>query len=239
MKPSDYALLSAFRELFEGRRYLHRSSNQGDKAARFLFEDLRNLNRSPLLRQRIDDQSRVVSTANKRVGVKSRRGDGSFGELVPVAVAVREDGFFVSRGPFASIEVGAETKILAKAMIKQIDRVIGDLVRQVEEFKRAGNPICIGVVGVNFASSYVSFEGDRSFPTDGTSRFKHPVQEAPAAIARLISMAQPSFDEFLILKFKASNVNPYPFEWVDESATLLAYSALLTRVSTLYQQRFS
>jgi hypothetical protein len=239
MKPSDYALLAAFRGLFEGRAYLHRNSNQGDKAVRHLFEDLRNLNRSSLLSQRIDEQSRVINTANKRVGIVSRRGDGSFGELVPVAVALREDGFLVSRGPLASIEIGAETKILAKAMIKQIDRVVGDLLRQVEEFKKGGNPICIGIVGVNCAPAYTSFEGDRAFPTDGTARFKHPAQEAPEAISRLERLARPSFDEFLILKFKASNVAPFPFEWVDENETLLSYSALLARVSTLYQRRFN
>lgn len=205
---------------------------------RFLFEDLRRLNRSAALSERIDEGSRVLNTANKRVGIVSRRGDGSFGELVPVAVAVREEGFSVSRGELSSIEIGAETKILAKAMIKQIDRVIGDLIRQVDEFKKVGNPICVGIVGINFAPLYVSFEGDRSFPTDGTARFKHPSQEAEAAILRLVRLAQPSFDEFLILRFKASNVAPYPFEWVDEQRTLLEYSALLARVSRLYQQRF-
>lgn len=38
--------------------------------------------------------------------------------------------------------------------------------------------ICIAVVGVNHAAGYTSFEGDRSFTTDGTARFKHPSQEA-------------------------------------------------------------
>lgn len=238
MNPSEYSLLTAFRNLFEGNPYKHRNSNQGDKAVRYLFEDLRRINRSPLLSQRIDEQSRVLNTANKRVGIISRRGDGSFGELVPVAVALQEDGFLVSRGPIASIEVGAETKILAKAMIKQIDRVVGDLLRQVEEFKKGGNPICIGIVGVNFAPAYTSFEGDRTFATDGTSRFRHPAQEATEAIARLERFASPSFNEFLILRFKASNVDPFPFEWVDENSTLLSYSALLARVCTLYQTRF-
>lgn len=238
MNPSDYSLPTEFRKLFEGRPYLHRNSSQGDKAVRHLYEDLRKLNKSAILSRRIDEKSRVVNTTNKRVGIKSRRGDGAFGELVPVAVAVTDAGFLVSRGPLSSIEIGAETKILAKAMIKQIDRVISDLKRQVEEFEKNGNPICIAVVGVNHAVGYTSFEGTRSFPTDGTSRFRHPSQEAAEAIKRLEELARPTFNEFLILRFVATNVDPFPFSWIDEQETLLQYSALLTRVSRLYDQRF-
>jgi len=238
MNPSDYALLAQFRKLFEGRPYLHRNSSQGDKAVRYLYEDLRKLNKSAILSQRIDAKTRVVNTANRTVGIKSRRGDGAFGELVPVAVAVTDAGFLVAKGPLSAIEIGAETKILAKAMIKQIDRVISDLKRQVEEFEKNANPICIAIVGVNHAAGYTSFEGDRSFPTDGTARFKHPSQEAAEAIRRLEAFARPAFDEFLILKFAATNVEPFPFSWINEQETLLQYSALLTRVSKLYDQRF-
>jgi hypothetical protein len=88
------------------------------------------------------------------VGIARRRGDGTFGELVPSATPVREPELVVNRGPVATIEIGVETKILAKAMIKQIDRVIGDLVRQTEEFKkRGGTPICVGLVGCEFLGS--------------------------------------------------------------------------------------
>ena len=53
-------------------------------------------------------------------------------------------GYLVARGPIATVEIGIEVKILAKAMIKQIDRVINDLRNQVVQFKRGGgNPICI------------------------------------------------------------------------------------------------
>lgn len=238
MNPSDYSLLTEFRKLFEGHPYLHRNSSQGDKAVRYLYEDLRKLNKSMILSERIDAKSRVVNTTNKRVGIKSRRGDGAFGELVPVAAAVTDAGFLVSRGPLSSIEIGAETKILAKAMIKQIDRVISDLKRQVEEFEKNGNPICIAVVGVNHAVGYTSFEGTRNFPTDGTSHFRHPSQEAVEAIKRLEALAKPAFNEFLILRFVATNVDPFPFSWINEQETLLQYSALLTRVSRLYDQRF-
>ncbi len=238
MNPADYSLLTQFRNLFEGQPYLHRNSSQGDKAVRFLYEDLRKLDRSKLLNQRIDAKARVVNTANKTVGIKSRRGDGAFGELVPVATAITVPGFLVGRGPISSIEIGAETKILAKAMIKQIDRVVSDLRRQVEEFQKNAHPICVAVVGVNHAEGYTSFEGDRSFATDGTARAKHPSQEAAEAIRRLEALAKPAFDEFLILRFTASNVAPYPFTWIDEQETLLRYSALLARISRLYDQRF-
>jgi hypothetical protein len=238
MNPSDYALPSEFRKLFEGRPYLHRNSTQGDKAVRYLYEDLRTLDKSSILSKRIDDKTMVVNTANATVGIKSRRGDGAFGERVPVALALTDPGFLVSRGSLSSIEIGAETKILAKAMIKQIDRVISDLKRQVEEFQKNANPICIAVVGVNHAAGYTSFEGDRTFATDGTGRYKHPSQEAAEAIKRLEALAKPAFNEFLILKFIATNVEPFPFTWINEQDTLLQYSALLTRVSRLYDQRF-
>jgi hypothetical protein len=86
------------------------------------------------LAARVQAHERVVNLANRAIGRPSRRGDGTFGELVPTAIAVIESGFLVARGEVANIEIGAETKIPAKAMIKRIDRVIGDLVRQVEEF---------------------------------------------------------------------------------------------------------
>src|SRR5436190_21427575 len=102
----------------------------------------------------------------------------------------------VARGPVATIEIGAETKILAKAMIKQIDRVINDLVNQVNQFKRGGgNPICVAFGGINLAERYVSCEGKKKWPTDG-KKYKHPIQEAARAEQRLNDKAQSSFDEF-------------------------------------------
>jgi hypothetical protein len=68
--------------------------------------------------------------------------------------------FVVARGRVATVEIGVEAKILAKAMIKQIDRVINDLVGQVGHFKRGlGNPICVGIVGINQAEVCTSYEG--------------------------------------------------------------------------------
>lgn len=169
----------------------------------------------------------------------SRRGDGTFGELVPTAIAISEPHFLVARGEVANIQIGAETKILAKAMIKQIDRVIGDLIRQVEEFKTTGGyPICIGIVGVNYASAYKSYEGATEWPTDG-KKHKHPIQEAEEAEERLRRRAASKFDEFQILRFRATNIPPFPFEWVDLETTSKEYGALLIRVSREYDKRFS
>ncbi len=160
-----YALLETFRGLFNGRKYKHRDSSLGDLVASRLYEDLIRLGISNKLLDRVREHGRVVNLANKAIGKISRRGDGTFGELVPAAVAVTEKGCLVARGPVANIEIGAETKILAKAMIKQIDRVIGDLGRQVEEFRKTGgHPICVGIVGVNCAQSYTSYEAKIEWP---------------------------------------------------------------------------
>ena len=234
----SFALLTTFRSLFDGTQYKHRDSSLGDLVASQLYEDLVNLGKSEKLGNRVKAHERVVNLANRTVGRPSRRGDGTFGELVPTAIAITEAGLRVARGEVANIEIGAETKILAKAMIKQIDRVIGDLARQVEEFRKTGgNPLCVGIVGLNFASSYTSYEGAREWPTDGR-KHKHPAQEAAEAENRLQNRAASSFDEFQILRFRATNVSPFPFEWLDYDQTAKEYGALLVRVSREYDHRF-
>jgi hypothetical protein len=238
MSGTPFALLDTFHSVFEGRKYEHRNSTLGDLVASQLYEDLVRLGKSPKLSKRVKNRERVVNVGNKAVSKKSRRGDGTFGELVPTAVAITEEGLLVARGEIANIEIGAETKILAKAMIKQIDRVIGDLIRQVEEFRKTGgNPICVGIVGVNFASEYTSYEGEREWPTDG-KKHKHPAQEAAEAERRVLSKAAPSFDEFVLLRFKATNIAPFPFEWVNNEQTAKEYSALLVRLTREYDRRF-
>jgi hypothetical protein len=92
-------------------------------------------------------------------------------------------------------------------------------------------------VGLNFAPSYTSYEGNVQWPTDG-HKHKHPIQEASEAERRLISRARPSFDEFQILRFKATNVSPFPFEWLDYPETAKEYGALLIRLSREYDRRF-
>lgn len=144
----------------------------------------------------------------------------------------------VARGRVPTIKIGAETKILAKAMIKQIDRVISDLANQVTQFKRGGgNPICVAFVGINCAEQYVSFEARKRWPTDG-KKYKHPIQEAARAEQRLNEKARSVFDEFQILRFRATNARPFPFEWADLSKTEMEYSSVLTRVSREYDRRF-
>jgi hypothetical protein len=146
--------------------------------------------------------------------------------------------FAVARGPVATVEIGTEVKILAKAMIKQIDRVMTDLQNQRREFQKAGgNPIAVGIVGINRAIRYVSFEGDRDYPTDGKKN-KHPIQEAAEAEKRLLARVASDFDEFLILRFKATNEPPYAFEWLDVGQTEMDYGAILTRVLRKYEVRF-
>lgn len=234
----EYKLLGAFRELFEGTKYEHRKSNLGDHVASYLYEDLVDLGRSQKLVARVRECRGAVNTANVAVGKQARRGDGTFGEVVPGVATVAVPGFLVPRGRIASIEIGAETKILAKAMIKQIDRVSGDLVRQVEQFKK-NNPrsICVGIVGINRAAQYLSFEGAREFPTDG-KKYKHPIQEATEAELRLNRDVRGAFDEFIVLRYGATNQAPFPFVWANEPETKVEYAASLTRISTEYEVRF-
>ncbi len=153
--------------------------------------------------------------------------------------AVHDSGFKVARGPVATIEIGVEVKIVAKSMIKQLDRVKRDLLGQVAEFKKNGvRPICVGIVGVNWADRYRSFEKDRHYDTDGSSSEPHPIKFAEQAELRLVQEVGSEFDELLPLRYRATNFEPYPFEWVDKERTAREYAAVLTRVSRQYDKYF-
>ncbi|MGB9147776.1 MAG: hypothetical protein WCC14_18255 [Acidobacteriaceae bacterium] len=235
----DYRLLKEFRALFAGQKYEHRRSNLGDFVAMHLYEDLVAVKKSDKYVLSVTDMSRVLNVQNRRKGVEARRGDGTLGELIPGVPPVIDPGYVVARGPIATVEIGVEVKTLAKAMIKQIDRVKSDLVHQVRNFNlRAGssNPICVAIVGINYAEITTSYEGDRSYRTDGRT-FKHPIQEAEPARHRLEAVRN-DFDEFLVLRYRATNEPPFPFEWVDERDTVLDYGAALIRISNEYQKRF-
>jgi hypothetical protein len=233
----EYRLPTEFRRLFEGKRYKHRASNQGDFVAMHLYEDLVAIDRSPkLINAAISRKDRVLNVQNKRRGVTARRGDGTFGEIIPGETPIIDPGYLVARGPIATVEIGVEVKVLSKAMIKQIDRVINDLRNQVVQFKRGGGrPICVAIVGINRADSMVGYEGDRPFPTTGKDGFLHPAQEAER---RLRQHAAGDFDEFLVLRFKATNEGSFPFAWANQTETRLDYAAALARISATYQQRF-
>lgn len=234
-----YKLLKKFEETFVPGPYRHRNSVHGDQIAVQLYEDLLEVHRSKAFVGRVEEGLSVLNSQNTRHGVKARRGDGSFGEIVPNQPAKREPSFSVMRGPIATIEIGIEVKILAKSMIKQIDRVINDLVTQVEHFKaKGGNPITVGIVGINHAPYVISYEGDREYPTDGRKN-KHPIQEAAEAEQRLLRLAAPAFSEFLILKFSATNDAKQlcSFSWVDEKNTALDYGAALARIGAQYQRQ--
>lgn len=236
---TDHRLLTEFRKLFEGTKYEHRRSNLGDFVAMHIYEDLVAINKSDHYVLSVESMSRVLNVQNKRKGIEARRGDGTFGELIVGEEPQIDPGYKVARGPVANVEIGLEVKILAKAMIKQIDRVKSDLAHQVENFKyRAGSrkPICVGVVGINYADVVTSYEAERSYRTDG-GKYKHPIQEAEQARKRLMEVAS-LYDEFLVLKYRARNEPPYVFEWVDEKDTRQAYSAALMRISNEYQSRF-
>lgn len=234
---SEYRLLTEFRHLFEGKIYKHRASNQGDFVAMHLYEDLVTVHRSSkFIEAVLTRKDRVLNVQNRRRGIDARRGDGTFGEIIPGESPIFDNGYQVGRGPIATVEIGIEVKILAKAMIKQIDRVINDLRNQVAQFRRGGgNPICIAIVGINQAESTVSYEGDRPFPTTGKAGFLHPIQEGAEALPRLRTLAASEYDEFLPLPFKATNAPPFPFEWVDYNETRLDYAAALSRISARYQ----
>lgn len=233
-----YKLLERFRGLFKGQKYLHRRSNVGDQVASFLYDDLFALGRSPKYVLAVRGQHSVINVANVTVGRTARRGDGTFGERVPNVAAIVVPDHLVSLGQVATVDVGIEVKFLAKAMIKQLDRVGTDMINQASEFRRhGGNPICIGIVGINRARRYVSFEGTREWPTDGRKN-PHPFQEAEQAERRLLPRITPVFDEVIVLRYRATNIDPFPFEWVDAVATETEYAASLLRISREYEKRF-
>ena len=203
------------------------------------FEDLHAISRSAKLVGAIDSRRSVLNVQNRTRGIKARRGDGTFGEIIPGEASIVDPGFLVARGPIATIEIGIEVKILAKAMIKQIDRVVGDLRKQVDHFRKSGGrPVCVGIVGINHADHTVGYEGNRVTPTTGKGGYLHPIQEASEAERRLLADAAPVFDQFVILKYRATNEPPFPFDWVDLNSTRQDYAAVLVRDSRAYQERF-
>lgn len=203
---------------------------------RLVYEDLYTLGRSALLKRRIDDIDCIVNVTNRVTGIKVRRGDGTFGESLPTVPGVKEPGFLVGIGPTANVQIGIEVKIIATAMIKQIDRVITSLRDQALQFKsRNPSAITMAIIGVNHAARYSSYEGDRVFVAEGT---RSPAAEAPKAIQRLDAGARHDYDEFIVLSFQATNSGSFPFDWMNFVSTENLYSASLIRTLRLYETRF-
>lgn len=234
-----YKLLEEFRKLFQGKKYKHRISTQGDVIAGYLFEDLYDLGKSAKFCTAVKSQERVANRRNKQVGRTKRRGDGTFGEKVPHVEPGLPRGLAVAIGDVATIEIGAEVKIMAKAMVKQLDRVGGDMEKQVEAFKKHGeNPICVGIIGINRSPRYTSYERKAVWPTDG-KEYKHPIQEADEVETRLRARLEHTwFDELIIIRFEVTNTSPYPFKWSNLKDTENHYGAALVRICREYERRF-
>jgi hypothetical protein len=203
-----------------------------------LYEDLAALGLSAKYSQRISSHDRILSSTNLRQGISARRGDGTFGDPVPGTRIISDPTYRVARGRIATVEIGVETKILSKAMIQQIDRVISDLRNQVKQFRKGGgNPICVAIVGINHAPISDGYEGDRVYTTDGKDR-PHPIQEAHEAERRLQHHVASLYDEFVVLRYSATNIAPFPFQWVNPNETSADYGAALVRISREYDSRF-
>jgi hypothetical protein len=227
-------LLQAFRATFEGQRYIHRRAYTGDVIASYLYEDLHSLARSPKFVQRVEGGIVAVNNLNRIRGREGRRGDGTLGIVPPSGRTKTETDFTVVRGPVATLEIGAEVKIVATKLTAQIDRVMSDLRHQAEIFQSQTNrAIKVAIVGVNFATEYTGYEGIREHIAKSP-----PSREAPEIVRRLNQFVKPNFDELVILRFRATNREPFAFEWVDEDGTRLDYGSVLVRVSDEYERRF-
>jgi len=230
---TEFRLLQRFEDTFREGPYVHRNSQLGNRIADFLFDDLYELDRGSKFRSDVDSGRAALNPKGISPGLKARRGDGSFGPVVPGYTPRPHSEHVVRVAPTAEVDLGAEVKILAKAMLKQIDRVVSDLCGQSRQFKKKSpDALTVGVVGINLADHYVSFEGDRRYPTGLFG--PHPVVEGPEAERRLRNSAEPCYDEFLILPFRATNEPPFEFGWLRPTVVRDEYAATLTRLLRSY-----
>jgi len=240
----QFRMLDAFRALFDGHIYRHRSSGQGDLISRELYEDLYNIRRSSKFNSSVDRLQRGLNIGNIRQGISARRGDGTLGELVPGQPVTQVSGSAIARGRVATLDIGVEVKILNKAMIKQINDRIAGLQSQAEYFakgrdgRRRGNPIAAAIIGLNCAEYTIGYEGDRSYRTDGSGNQPHPNQEVDEVERRLTAEVRPSFDEMVVLRYKATNEAPFAFAWANENEARATYGASLVRIALEFEKRF-
>lgn len=220
--------------MFQGQVYRHRVSTTGDTIAGYLYEDLLTLGQSPKFLQRVQRREVAVNTGNQIKGKKGRRGDGTFGRVVPESKATTTQELAVPRGLVAHLEIGTEVKIGATKLIAQVDRVINDLSNQAHIFKTHNrNAIKVAIVGVNYADRYIGWEGDRPFLAK-----EPPGREAGDFARRIGSTVDSHYDELLILRFSATNIEPYGFEWLNKIQTEQLYGSALVRISAEYERRF-
>jgi hypothetical protein len=230
-----FRLLDQFAATFRQGAYLHRSPSLGNRIGRGLFEDLVSHDVSNLLVQRVRSRREIVTMKGEIYGRKRVRRNDSFSGKPPAGELDIQsvEGSLVSEGVIAEPHIGCEVKILAKAQQKQVGRVINDLrgfgVRMRSLHVRCIN---VAVVGVNHESKYVSYEGDR--------QYRHGLRPNEATqTEERVREIQDDFDETLILPFRATNEAPeFPFSWVDEARTRRDYGAILTRIGSLYDERF-
>jgi len=233
MSNGSYHLLQVFREAFEGTVYKHRISTTGNKIGRELFEDLFRHTVSSLYTDNVRSGACIVSRGGGVHGKVIRRNDSVFGRP-PAGLPGRKaaPGYAVIEGTVAEPRIGCEVKILAKAQLKQIDRVINDLEGFALRMKRL-NKKCINaaVVGVNHEPNYVGFEGAREF--------RHRLRaDEPFVVMNRLGVLTASYDEVLLLSFKATNQPPFPFSWGGARKVELDYASVLTRIGEQYQERF-
>ena len=229
-----YQLLSAFERVFAGQVYRHRVSTTGDTIAGYLYEDLVSLGQSPKLIERVRNGQVAINTGNQIKGKKGRRGDGTFGRVVPESSLTTDGNLIVPRSLVAHLEIGTEVKIGATKLIAQVDRVINDLGNQARIFRSLNrDAITVGIVGVNYADSYVVWEKDRSFVAKVP-----PYREAGEFANRIEHSVDSDYDELLILRFDATNMEPYNFQWLNKTETERLYGSALVRISAEYERRF-
>jgi hypothetical protein len=233
-----FKLLAAFEALFQGNVYRHRQSTLGNSVATHLYEDLYDHGGSQRFNERVVAGQCVVNVEGSTRGVKARRGDGTFGTIVPGIQPLRTDGFVVLQGMVALTHIGAEFKIVATAHLKQIDRVLNDLTGSATSLKeKSANAITVGFAAVNYSERWTGLEGTRSFPVE--RKPPRALQESEETSRRLLEIARPAFDEFLLLKFRATNQEPFPFAWLNPSGMAADYGAALVRIANLYDNRFT
>ena len=231
-------LLTEFEETFRGKAYLHRVSTHGDRIGSFLYEDLyehclTHDPKNPFL-LKVQSGAVVLNQSNKVTGKKGRRPDGMMGERVPVSPAESVAGLHIPRAPVATVQIGAEFKIMATKMTAQMERVATDMINQANVIKDLGpTAIRIGFLAVNHASSYLGREGDRRYPSKTA-----PLAASQTVIKYVSERAKPLYDELILLTYSATNDEPFPFAWVNAQKVKGEYSAAVLRIAGEYRKRF-